>query len=82
MDLRSRLLQTVRTHRMISPGGRVLVALSGGNVGTLIRHRGLAMPYFAWLAALGAVTVGNWILARASCTPALPVPPSPKAGLA
>jgi len=60
----------------------LLVALSGGNVGTLIRHRGLAMPYFAWLAALGAVTVGNWILARASDTPALPAPPSPKAGLA
>jgi hypothetical protein len=31
----------------------LLVALSGGNVGTLIRHRGLAMLYFAWLAALG-----------------------------
>ena len=60
----------------------LLVALSGGNVGTLIRHRGLAMPYLAWLAALGAVTAGNWILARASDTPALPVPPSPKAGLA
>jgi len=60
----------------------LLVALSGGNVGTLIRHRGLAMPYFAWLAALGAVTVGNWILARAPGTPAMPVPPSPKAGFA
>ena len=60
----------------------LLVALSGGNVGTLIRHRGLSMPYFAWLAAFGAVTVGNWILARAPGTPALPVPPSPKAGLA
>jgi hypothetical protein len=60
----------------------MLVALSGGNVGTLIRHRGLAMPYFAWLAALGAVIVGNWILARASVAPALPASPSPKAGLA
>ena len=69
---------------LIAHGAAVslLVALSGGNVGTLIRHRGLAMPYFAWLAALGAVTVGNWILARASDTPALPAPPSPKAGLA
>jgi hypothetical protein len=60
----------------------MLVALSGGNVGTLIRHRGLAMPYFAWLAALGAVAVGNWILARASMTPVMPASPSPKAGLA
>ena len=69
---------------LIAHGAAVclLVALSGGNVGTLIRHRGLAMPYFAWLAALGAVTVGNWILSRASDTPALPAPPSPKAGLA
>lgn len=69
---------------LIAHGAAVclLVALSGGNVGTLIRHRGLAMPYFAWLAALGAVTVGNWILARASETPALPAAPSPKAGLA
>jgi hypothetical protein len=69
---------------LIAHGAAVslLVAHSGGNVDTLIRHRGLAMPYFAWLAALGAVTVGNWILVRASDTPALPVPPSPKAGLA
>ena len=69
---------------LIAHGAAVslLVALSGGNVGTLIRHRGLAMPYVAWLAALGAVAAGNWILARAPGTPALPVPPSPKAGLA
>ena len=32
--------------------------------------------------ALGAVTAGNWILSRALDTPALPAPPSPKAGLA
>ncbi|HEX8029172.1 MAG TPA: hypothetical protein VF491_11950, partial [Vicinamibacterales bacterium] len=40
---------------LIAHGAAVsmLVAMSGGNVGTLIRHRGLAMPYFAWLAALG-----------------------------
>jgi hypothetical protein len=39
----------------------LLVALSGGNVGTLVRHRGLSMPYFAWLAALGAVAVARMI---------------------
>jgi hypothetical protein len=33
----------------------LMVALTSGNVGTLIRHRGLALPYFVWLAALGAV---------------------------
>ena len=34
-----------------------MVALTGGNIGTLIRHRGLTLPYFTWLAALGACTV-------------------------
>jgi len=32
----------------------VLVALNSGNIGTLIRHRGLALPYLVWLSALGA----------------------------
>lgn len=32
----------------------VLVALSSGNLGTLIRHRSLALPYLVWLSALGA----------------------------
>jgi hypothetical protein len=31
----------------------MMVALTSGNVGTLIRHRGLVLPYFIWLAALG-----------------------------
>ena len=35
----------------------VMVALTSGNVGTLIRHRGLALPYFVWLSALGACEV-------------------------
>src|SRR5262245_15479136 len=30
MTLPSRVIRTIRTHRMVSPGGRVLVALSGG----------------------------------------------------
>ena len=32
----------------------VLVALASGNVGTLVRHRGLAVPYLLWFSALGA----------------------------
>lgn len=32
----------------------VLVALTSGNIGTLIRHRSLALPYLVWLSALGA----------------------------
>jgi hypothetical protein len=31
----------------------VTVALTSGNVGTLVRHRGLALPYFIWLSAVG-----------------------------
>jgi hypothetical protein len=36
----------------------MMVALTSGNIGTLIRHRGLALPYLVWIAALG----GCWIL--------------------
>jgi len=42
----------------------VMVALSGGNVGTLVRHRGLAMPYVVWLAALGLVTLSGYLMSR------------------
>ena len=31
-----------------------LVAVTGGNIGTLVRHRGLALPYVIWLSAAGA----------------------------
>jgi hypothetical protein len=32
----------------------LIVALSSGNIGTLIRHRALALPYLVWLSAAGA----------------------------
>lgn len=32
----------------------VTVALISGNIGTLVRHRGLALPYLIWLSAVGA----------------------------
>jgi hypothetical protein len=31
----------------------LMVALTSGNVGTLIRHRGLALPYIVWLSVVG-----------------------------
>jgi hypothetical protein len=31
----------------------VTVALVSGNIGTLVRHRGLAVPYLVWLGAVG-----------------------------
>jgi hypothetical protein len=42
-----------------------MVALTGGNIGTMIRHRGLTLPYFSWLAALGACAVVHWLATRA-----------------
>lgn len=41
-----------------------MVAVSGGNIGTLVRHRGLALPYFAWLGGLGAVRIAARLLPR------------------
>jgi hypothetical protein len=38
----------------------MMVALTSGNVGTLIRHRGLAMLYLSWLSALGVYQVLAW----------------------
>ena len=31
----------------------LIVALTSGNIGTLIRHRGLVLPYIVWLSLLG-----------------------------
>ncbi len=42
----------------------LMVAVSGGNIGTLVRHRGLALPYLVWLSGLGAVYVGHWVLSH------------------
>jgi hypothetical protein len=39
----------------------LVVALTSGNVGTLVRHRGLVLPYVVWLSALGAVAITRWI---------------------
>jgi len=38
----------------------VTVAMTGGNIGTLVRHRGLALPFFVWLSAVGACDVLAW----------------------
>lgn len=44
----------------------LMVALTGGNVGTLVRHRGLALPFIVWLSALGAVELAGWVVGRAT----------------
>jgi hypothetical protein len=52
------------------------VALSSGNVGTLVRHRGLALPYFTWLSAVAfcdLVVLARRDRAAAPAPSALPV---------
>ncbi len=49
-----------------------VVALTSGNAGTLVRHRGLVLPYVVWLSALGAVALTRWLtpsLAPSETTP-------------
>lgn len=46
------------------------VAVTTGNVGTLLRLRGLVTPYVIWFAVLGALTACEWLLMR-SASPAL-----------
>jgi hypothetical protein len=39
----------------------VVVALTSGNAGTLVRHRGQLLPYVIWLSALGGVVLARWL---------------------
>lgn len=50
----------------------VMVALTGGNIGTLIRHRGLTLPYFTWLAAFGACHIVDHVSAPQPSAPSAP----------
>lgn len=52
-----------------------MVALTAGNIGTLIRHRGLSLPYFTFLAAFGACHVVYWLHSRSSNVALLHAPP-------
>ena len=49
----------VITGLLIAHAGLVAAAsaLTDGNVGTLVRHRGLALPYLVWLSAMGACSL-------------------------
>lgn len=52
-------LDPVVTSLLVAHGlvAAFMVALTGGNIGTLIRHRGLTLPYFSFLAAVGVCWV-------------------------
>ena len=41
-----------------------VLAVTTGNVGTLLRLRGLVTPYLLWFAVLGALSVMEWLLMR------------------
>jgi len=48
-------------------GAALLIAITSGNVGTLVRHRGMAIPYIVWLSAVGGCElVSRLARARAS----------------
>jgi len=44
----------------------MMVALASGNIGTLIRHRGLSLPYLVWFSVLGALTIIAALQSRVS----------------
>lgn len=46
----------------------VLVALNSGNIGTLVRHRALALPGLVWFSGLGAATAIAHLSQRAEVT--------------
>ena len=50
------------------------IALTSGNVGTLVRHRSLVIPYLVWFSALGAVYVFERVLHRAPEPPPATTP--------
>lgn len=42
----------------------MMVALASGNIGTLIRHRGLSLPYLVWFSVLGALMLIGAVQSR------------------
>lgn len=46
--------------------GTVAVALTSGNIGTMVRHRDTVVPFILWLSALGAVAVLSSVVSRCS----------------
>jgi FtsH-binding integral membrane protein len=48
----------------------VTVAVTSGNVGTLVRHRGLALPFMVCLSAVGVCELITWARRRRERTSA------------
>ena len=66
----------VATSLLVAHGlaAAAMVALTSGNIGTLIRHRGLTLPYFSALAMVGAVHLIVWLAGRRPATAFSPIP--------
>jgi len=45
--------------------GGVVIAISNGNIGTLVRFRDTLVPFVVWLSALGAVASVRSVARRA-----------------
>lgn len=56
----------------------VVLAVTTGNVGTLLRLRGLVTPTIIWLSALGLCVVGERLLAARPAWPPAPQPLEPR----
>ena len=48
-------------HAVVTIG---IVAVASGNIGTLIRHRSLALPYIVWISAAGALECVRQVVSR------------------
>jgi hypothetical protein len=64
--LRRDALVTCMLAGLVATGG-VVVAISSGNVGTMVRHRDTVVPFVVWLSAVGAVaTISRWMSRESS----------------
>lgn len=50
----------------VTAAGGAVIALSSGNVGTMVRHRDTIVPFVVWLSALGAVATASAWMSRAT----------------
>ena len=66
MTLASRALRALRTHRMVAPGGRVLVALSGGPDSVALLHILRELEARGELVVAGVAHLNHRLRARAS----------------
>jgi hypothetical protein len=63
---RDRLITMLLAGYMIPTAAAI--ALTNGNVGTLLRLRGIVIPYVIWLSAVGFAAALQWTAARSSRT--------------